>query len=55
MYALLQGFVISDWAALDKLCDPPGSNNCFCILSAINAGIDMVNIEVFFFGKNIEV
>lgn len=43
-----KGFVISDWAALDKLCDPPGSNNRFCILSAINAGIDMVMVPFKF-------
>ncbi|EOY33794.1 hypothetical protein QUC31_018754 [Theobroma cacao] len=39
-----KGFVISDWEALDQLCEPQGSNNRYCISSAVNAGIDMVMV-----------
>ncbi|KAK6235009.1 hypothetical protein SCA6_010346 [Theobroma cacao] len=39
-----KGFVISDWEALDQLCEPRGSNNRYCISSAVNAGIDMVMV-----------
>lgn len=39
---LLQGFVISDWEGIDELCEPLGADYRFCILTAINAGIDMV-------------
>ncbi|XP_024982227.1 uncharacterized protein LOC112518680 isoform X2 [Cynara cardunculus var. scolymus] len=39
-----KGFVISDAEALDRLSDPYGSNYRKCVLSAINAGIDMVMV-----------
>ncbi|XP_059660843.1 uncharacterized protein LOC132307171 [Cornus florida] len=39
-----KGFVISDSEALDRLSQPRGSNYQNCILSAVNAGIDMVMI-----------
>lgn len=42
---LMQGFVISDSEALDRLSHPYGSNYRKCVLSAINAGVDMVDIK----------
>ncbi|XWS74044.1 hypothetical protein CRYUN_Cryun02cG0181700 [Craigia yunnanensis] len=39
-----KGFVISDWEALDRLCEPRGSNYHYCISTAVNAGIDMVMV-----------
>ncbi|XVF46687.1 hypothetical protein PTKIN_Ptkin03bG0047700 [Pterospermum kingtungense] len=39
-----KGFVISDWEALDRLCEPKGSNYRYCISTAVNAGIDMVMV-----------
>lgn len=45
---LLQGFVISDWEALDRLSKPLGSNYRRCVSTAVNAGIDMVEIELKF-------
>ncbi|CAK9326972.1 unnamed protein product [Citrullus colocynthis] len=39
-----EGFVISDWEALDRLSSPRGSNYRSCIATAINAGIDMVMV-----------
>ncbi|XWS28727.1 hypothetical protein CRYUN_Cryun25bG0096100 [Craigia yunnanensis] len=39
-----KGFVISDWEALDRLCEPRGSNYRYCISTAVNAGIDMVMV-----------
>ncbi|XP_052186954.1 uncharacterized protein LOC127797836 isoform X2 [Diospyros lotus] len=39
-----KGFVISDSEALDRLSHPYGSNYRNCVLSAINAGIDMVMV-----------
>ncbi|KAL6979113.1 beta-glucosidase [Sarracenia purpurea var. burkii] len=39
-----KGFVISDSEALDRLSDPYGSNYQSCVLSSINAGIDMVMV-----------
>ncbi|CAK9183912.1 unnamed protein product [Ilex paraguariensis] len=39
-----KGFLISDWEALDRLADPYGSNYRNCILSTVNAGIDMVMV-----------
>ncbi|KAI3678198.1 hypothetical protein L6452_37483 [Arctium lappa] len=41
-----KGFVISDSEALDRLSHPYGSNYRKCVLSAINAGIDMVMVPV---------
>ncbi|XP_022893218.1 uncharacterized protein LOC111407782 isoform X1 [Olea europaea var. sylvestris] len=43
-----KGFVISDWEALDRLCVPRGSNYRQCIMSAVNAGIDMVMVPFRF-------
>lgn len=43
-----KGFIISDSEALDRLSDPYGSNYRKCVLSAINAGIDMVMVPVRF-------
>ncbi|XP_058198903.1 uncharacterized protein LOC131314348 isoform X1 [Rhododendron vialii] len=46
-----KGFVISDWKALERLSDPYGSNYRASILSAVNAGVDMIMVpykyEVF--------
>ncbi|CAM8928306.1 unnamed protein product [Rhodiola kirilowii] len=39
-----KGFVISDCEGLDRLSKPHGSNYRSCVLSAINAGIDMVMV-----------
>ncbi|XP_037494396.1 beta-glucosidase BoGH3B isoform X3 [Jatropha curcas] len=36
-----QGIVISDWAGIDELSQPYGSNYRYCVSSAVNAGIDM--------------
>ncbi|KAI9117820.1 hypothetical protein K1719_011235 [Acacia pycnantha] len=41
-----KGFVISDWEGLDQLCEPYGSDYRYCILTAINAGIDMVMVPL---------
>ena len=35
--------MISDWEALDRFHDPHGSNYRSSVLSAVNAGIDMVH------------
>nr|GMD20274.1 beta-glucosidase BoGH3B-like [Ipomoea batatas] len=43
-----KGFLITDWEAVDRLSDPYGSNYRECILSAINAGIDMVMVPFRF-------
>nr|GMD12397.1 lysosomal beta glucosidase [Ipomoea batatas] len=43
-----KGFLITDWEAVDRLSDPYGSNYRECILSAINAGIDMVEMRLSF-------
>ena len=40
----LQGFIITDWEALDRLHTPYGSNYRLAIANSINAGIDMVRI-----------
>ncbi|MFQ6660328.1 hypothetical protein Gotur_028906 [Gossypium turneri] len=42
----VQGFVISDWEALDRLTEPRGSNYRYCISTAVNAGIDMVMVPL---------
>lgn len=39
----VQGMLISDWEALDRLYSPHGSNYRESILRTINAGIDMVD------------
>lgn len=41
-FFLSQGFVISDWEALDRLSKPLGSNYRLCVSTAVNAGTDMV-------------
>ncbi|GKC12185.1 putative glycosyl hydrolase family protein [Tanacetum coccineum] len=38
------GIVISDWEALDRFYDPHGSNYRSAVLSAVNAGVDMVMV-----------
>ncbi|TQD93958.1 hypothetical protein C1H46_020383 [Malus baccata] len=43
-FFLLQGFVISDWEALDRLCKPQSSDYRFCISSVVDAGVDMVMV-----------
>lgn len=45
MQCPLQGFVITDWEGIDRISDPPGSNYRECVKLAINAGIDVVEIE----------
>ena len=37
--------MISDWEGLDRLVEPRGSNYRGCISLAINAGIDMVELN----------
>ncbi|WOL02012.1 hypothetical protein Cni_G10731 [Canna indica] len=49
-----QGFVVSDWEGLDRLSQPRGSDYRNCILSSINAGIDMVVMVPFRYEKFIE-
>ncbi|XP_042500054.1 beta-glucosidase BoGH3B-like [Macadamia integrifolia] len=39
-----QGMVISDWEAIDRITNPPGSHYKENLKAAINAGIDMVMI-----------
>ncbi|XP_050289657.1 uncharacterized protein LOC126727782 isoform X1 [Quercus robur] len=43
-----KGFIFSDWAGLDRLSDPRGTNYRSCISSAVNAGIDMVMVPYDF-------
>ncbi|RXI06570.1 hypothetical protein DVH24_025706 [Malus domestica] len=38
--------LISDWEGIDQLCEPEGSDYRLCISLAINAGIDMVCVQV---------
>lgn len=45
---MLQGFVISDSEALDRLSHPYGSNYRNSVLLSVNAGIDMVEIKLLF-------
>jgi len=40
---LPQGFVISDWAGIDKITEPEHSNYTYSVETSINAGIDMVH------------
>lgn len=49
---MLQGFVVSDWAGLDRLNVPRGENYRDCISSAVMAGIDMVETELQFQSLN---
>ncbi|XP_043695385.1 beta-glucosidase BoGH3B-like [Telopea speciosissima] len=39
-----QGMLITDWEAIDRITDPPGSHYKESLKAAINAGIDMVMI-----------
>ncbi|CAI9288075.1 unnamed protein product [Lactuca saligna] len=39
-----KGIVISDWEALDRFHSPHGSNYRSAVLSAVNAGVDMVMV-----------
>jgi beta-glucosidase len=39
---LFQGFVVSDWEGIDRLCEPRGSDYRYCIAQSVNAGMDMV-------------
>ncbi|KAI3447358.1 hypothetical protein Pfo_004023 [Paulownia fortunei] len=40
----LQGFVITDWQAIDKITSPPHANYTYSILTSVNAGVDMVMV-----------
>lgn len=44
-----QGFVISDWQALDKITYPPHSNYTYSVQVSILAGVDMVS-SIHMFG-----
>jgi beta-glucosidase len=39
---LFQGFVVSDWEGIDRLCEPRGFDYRYCIAQSVNAGMDMV-------------
>ncbi|KAK6126577.1 hypothetical protein DH2020_039688 [Rehmannia glutinosa] len=39
-----RGFVISDWEAIDRITSPPHANYTYSILTAVNAGVDMVMV-----------
>ncbi|KAK1398322.1 Beta-glucosidase [Heracleum sosnowskyi] len=39
-----KGMVITDWEAFDRLSDPYGSNYRQCVLSSVNAGVDVVMV-----------
>ncbi|CAH2065105.1 unnamed protein product [Thlaspi arvense] len=39
-----KGCLVSDWAGIDKMGEPRGSNYRECVEAAINAGIDMVMV-----------
>ncbi|KAF9613847.1 hypothetical protein IFM89_012395 [Coptis chinensis] len=39
-----KGFVISDWQGVDRIIDPPHANYSDSVLTAIDAGIDMVMV-----------
>ncbi|XP_028779955.1 uncharacterized protein LOC114736335 [Neltuma alba] len=43
-----KGIVISDWMGIDKIREPRGSDYRNCIMSAVNAGIDMVMVPYRF-------
>ncbi|GMG98317.1 hypothetical protein Nepgr_000157 [Nepenthes gracilis] len=42
----LKGFIISDWERIEMLCDPHGSDYCFCISSTVKTGIVMVMVTL---------
>ncbi|XP_044460769.1 beta-glucosidase BoGH3B-like [Mangifera indica] len=37
-----KGFVISDWAGIDRITSPPHANYTYSVLAGVQAGIDMV-------------
>ncbi|KAL9175267.1 hypothetical protein ABFS82_02G103300 [Erythranthe guttata] len=37
-----KGFVISDWAGLDRITSPPHANYTYSVLAGVQAGIDMI-------------
>ncbi|XP_024544818.1 uncharacterized protein LOC9644519 isoform X1 [Selaginella moellendorffii] len=39
-----QGFLISDWEAIDRITDPPKQNYTYSVLTSVNAGIDMIMV-----------
>ncbi|EPS66823.1 hypothetical protein M569_07949, partial [Genlisea aurea] len=39
-----RGFVISDWLGIDRITSPPHLNYTYSILTAVNAGIDMIMV-----------
>ncbi|TYK19869.1 beta-glucosidase BoGH3B-like [Cucumis melo var. makuwa] len=39
-----QGFVISDWQAIDRITDPPHANYTYSILASVTAGLDMIMV-----------
>ncbi|KAF8009360.1 hypothetical protein BT93_J0376 [Corymbia citriodora subsp. variegata] len=41
-----KGFVISDWAGIDKITTPPGANYTYSVQMGIGAGIDMVMVPL---------
>ncbi|KAG8068459.1 hypothetical protein GUJ93_ZPchr0005g14715 [Zizania palustris] len=41
---LFQGFVVSDWKGIDRLCESTGSDYCYCIAQPINSGMNMIII-----------
>lgn len=43
----LQGFVISSWAGIDRITDPPHSNYSHSVQAGILAGIDIVSCYTF--------
>ncbi|XP_042481689.1 beta-glucosidase BoGH3B-like [Macadamia integrifolia] len=51
-----QGMLISDWAGVDRITNPPGLNHTDCLKDVINAGLDMIMIpfkyERFFTAMN---
>ncbi|KAM3404419.1 hypothetical protein ACQJBY_007486 [Aegilops geniculata] len=39
-----EGFVVSDWEGIDRLCEPRGSDYRYCVAQSVNAGMDMIMI-----------
>ncbi|XP_044978747.1 beta-glucosidase BoGH3B-like isoform X1 [Hordeum vulgare subsp. vulgare] len=39
-----EGFVVSDWEGIDRLCEPRGSDYRYCIAQSVIAGMDMIMI-----------
>lgn len=44
-----QGFVVSDWEGIDRLCEPRGSDYRYCVAQSVNAGMDMVLVIMWSF------